>query len=90
MKTSRNNPQAIEQYLSGNISGVDALLFRARLLTDPDLRRNLALQKKTYALVQLYGRRQLKSRLEALHQQLFSDPTKKSFQQQVLQYFTKP
>lgn len=90
MKTSRNKAQAIEQYLSGQLSTAEALVFRARLLTDPDLRRDLALQKKTYDLVRLYGRRQLKSRLEALHQQLFRDPAKESFQQQVRQYFTKP
>ena len=68
----------------------EALLFRARLLTDPDLRVTVAQQKKAYALVQQYGRQQMKSRLEAIHQSLFRDPGKKGFQQQVLQYFTQP
>jgi hypothetical protein len=88
MKTSWNNPPAIERYLSGTLSTGGALLFRARMLTDPDLRRNVALQKKTYALVQLYGRQLMRSRLEVLHQKLFRDPEKKIFQAQVLQYFT--
>jgi hypothetical protein len=89
MKTSWNNAQAIEHYLSGALSTAGALLFRARLLTNPDLRIKVAQQKKAYALVQLYGRKKFKSRLEAMHQQLFSDPEKKNFQQEVLQYFTK-
>jgi anti-sigma factor RsiW len=89
MKTSWNKAQAIEKFLSGTLPAADALLFRARLLTDPELRRLVALQQKTYALVRLYGRQQMKARLEALHRQLMGDPTKKTFQQQVLQYFTK-
>ena len=89
MKTSWNKPQAIEKFLSGTLPAAEALVFRARLLTDPELRRLVALQQKTYALVRLYGRQQMKVRLEALHRQLMGDPTKKTFQQQVLQYFTK-
>jgi hypothetical protein len=90
MKTSPTNAQAIERFLSGSLSTAGNLLFRARLLTDPELRVQVAQQKKVYALVQLYGRRKIKSRLEAIHQQLFSDPAKKSFQQQVLHYFINP
>ena len=90
MKTSWNNPRTIERFLSGALGTGEALLFRARLLTDPDLRITVAQQKKAYALVQQYGRQQMKSRLEAIHQSLFRDPGKKGFQQQVQQYFTKP
>jgi anti-sigma factor RsiW len=90
MKTSWNKSQAIERYLLGTLPLADALLFRARLLTDPELRQNVALQKETYALVQHYGREKMKTRLEALHRRLFQDPAKKSFQQEVLHYFNKP
>jgi hypothetical protein len=90
MKTSPNNIQAIEQYLSGTLSPAGALLFKARLLTDPKLRIKLALQKKVYALVQHFGRQELRSRLEVIHQNLFQDPDKKSYQQEVYRYFTKP
>jgi hypothetical protein len=89
MKTSWNNPRAIERFLSGALSTGESLLFRARLLTDPDLRITVAQQKKAYALVQQYGRQQMKTRLEAIHQSLFRDPEKKGYQQEVLQYFTK-
>jgi anti-sigma factor RsiW len=87
MKTSWKKTQTIEQYLSGTLSPTGSLLFRARLLTDPGLQRDVALQQKTYDLVRLYGRQRMRTRLEALHRQLFRDPEKKSFQQQVLQYF---
>jgi hypothetical protein len=90
MKTSPNNTRAIEQYLTGSLNPVGALLFQVRLLTDPGLRANLAEQKQVYALVQRFGRQQLRSRLEMIHRDLFQDPKHKSFQQEVYRNFTKP
>jgi len=90
MKISWNNIETIEQYLSGNLKTVEALLFKARLLIDPVLRQQVILQEKTYALVRLFARREIKSRLDRTHRKLFNHPEKKAFQQSILQLFSKP
>ena len=89
MKTSWNNIKAIEDYLSSTLPKADALLFDACLLLDPALRLNVALQKKTYALVQLFARRKMKANLEVMHQKLFRDSKKKTFQDEIQKLFPK-
>jgi len=89
MKTSWNNIETIEQYLSGNLEAEEALLFKAKLLTDPFLRLQVTLQVKTYALVRLFARKEMKTKLEKTHQKLFRNPDKDAFQQSILQLFSK-
>jgi hypothetical protein len=83
MKTSSNNTPLIEQYLRGELAPADRLLFEARLLLSPALRTTLHLQKKTYLLVKMYHRKKVQEELEAIHRQLFSDPAKRVFQQNI-------
>jgi len=90
MKTSWNNIRTTEQYLSGNMNTEETLLFKAKLLTDPVLRLQVALQEKTYQLVRLFARKEMKAKLEITYQQLFHNPEKQAFQQSILQYFIKP
>jgi hypothetical protein len=63
------------------------LLFDARLLLNTDLQANVSAQKQVYTLVQQYGRRQLKQEIEAVHQQLFTQPEHLSFKQKIARIF---
>ena len=90
MKTSWNNIKTIEQYLSGNLKTEEALLFKAKLLTDPALRLQVALQEKTYHLVRLFARKEIKAQLEITHRKLFRNSAKEAFTQSILQLFSKP
>ena len=87
MKTSSNNTRLIENYLLGKLSPGDKLLFEVRLLLDRKLRIDLYFQKEAYALVKMYHREKLKEELDMLHQQLFNDPDKIVFQQNIYQLF---
>ncbi len=88
MKNSRTETKEIESYLHGNLPTGEKLLFKAKILLDPVLRTNVFFQKKTYALVQQYGRRKMKQDLEKAHQNLFRDPTKTAFQNEINNLFT--
>jgi hypothetical protein len=89
MKTFLNNSRTTERYLLGKIDPSERFLFEARLLIDPGLRMDLQAQKEAYALIKMYHRKKLKEELENLHQQLFRDPDKAVFKQQIIQLFKK-
>ncbi|HMI05775.1 MAG TPA: hypothetical protein VK541_25025 [Pedobacter sp.] len=88
MKTSSNETRLIEAHLLGKTPAEERLLFEARLILQPDLKQNMYWQQKTYHLVQLYGRQQLKKEIEQVHQALFSPATPhQSFRQKILKLF---
>lgn len=87
MTTSSNNTRLIEKYLQGEMGPADKFLFEAHLLINPELRMNVHAQKTAYALVGMYHRKKLREELEAIHRQIFSDPEKAVYQQQVYQLF---
>lgn len=87
MRTSLNNTAQTEAHLLNKQHPGDALLFDARLLLDTDLQANVSAQKQVYTLVQQYGRRQLKQEIEAIHQQLFTQPENLSFKQKIARIF---
>lgn len=89
MKTSWNNPKKIEQFLNGHLTTPENLLFKARLLIDPIFRKNVAAQQKTYALVKQYCRQKLKNQLENIHRNLFNNPTKTEYQQEINNIFNQ-
>lgn len=88
MKTSREISQ-IENYLSDGMDPASKLVFEARLLIDPVLRSRVQCQRRVYAIIRQSGRRQLKAELEHVHRQLFSDPSRKKFQHEIYQLFSK-
>ena len=53
MRTSLNNIKQTEDYLSGQMSAGDSLLFKAKMLIDPSLRLSVVMQQKTYLLIRL-------------------------------------
>jgi hypothetical protein len=87
MRTSLNEIKETENYLDKKTTGSDALLFEARLLTQPSLRLDVHLQRKLLRLVQLFHRKKVRQDLETIHQQLFADPEKVAFRQSILQLF---
>lgn len=89
MRTSYNNTHQIEEFLLGQMLVADRLLFEARMLLSPALRRDVYFQKKAYLLVKMYHRQKVKEELETLHRQLFSNPAERTFQESVMQWFKK-
>jgi hypothetical protein len=87
--TSWNETEQIEAHLLGQHDAGNALVFEARMLLDPELSDKLAWQKKSYSIIQTYGRRQLKKEIEAVHQKLFTQPEHTSFSQKIRRLFTK-
>ncbi|UZR99377.1 hypothetical protein [Chondrinema litorale] len=87
--TSLTEIQEIEAYLQGKMQAEDQVVFEAKMLIDENLKDNVFWQKHTFELVQFYGRKNLRNRLETVHQQLFTKPQHKSFRQKVLQLFSK-
>lgn len=89
MTTSWNETQQIEAVLLGTAQPGDMLLFEAKMLLDQDLADKMCWQKKTYALIRQYGRKQLKAEIEAVHQQLFTQPANRVFSDKIKALFSK-
>jgi hypothetical protein len=87
MKISWNNTRIIEAYLQGSLPVSDRLLFEAKLLLSPALRKDLYFQRKTLALLKMYHRKKQKEEMEIMHQEIFNDRDKESFQQNIHQLF---
>ncbi|AHM58379.1 hypothetical protein D770_00525 [Flammeovirgaceae bacterium 311] len=87
MRTSLNNIRQTEAFLHAQLPPQEAILFEARLLTDPLLRLNLRLQQKAYSLIRMYYRKKLKEEVSDVHEQLYNDPQQSAFKQQIQQLF---
>ena len=89
MRTSLNKIFETEQYLQGRLAPEDQLVYDARLLVDADLNEQTRWQQHTYEVVRAYGRIQLKSRLEKIHEQLMTQPQHSSFRNKILNIFSR-
>jgi hypothetical protein len=89
MRTSLNEIELAEKFLAGKMDPAESLLFRAKMLIDPALRLNVLSLKKTYAVIRFYGRKKLKSDLQTIHNELFNDPDKHQYQQDIHLLFSK-
>lgn len=87
MKTFLNNALLIEQYLQEKLSTGDRLLFEARMIVNPALRKDLNYQKKVYSLIRDYHRQLLKADIEAIHTKLFNDARNLEFRHTIEQIF---
>lgn len=87
MRTSLNEIKEIEQHLMGNTPSDVALVFEAKVLTQPALRMHVHLQQKISRLVKLFHRKRMKQDLDKMHDQIFTDPLKSKFRQQITQLF---
>jgi len=90
MTTSWNETRHIDLHISGKADTGDALLFEAQLLLDPALHDKVLWQKRTYAIINNYGRAQLKNEIEAVHQKLFTAAEHLSFSQKIRRLFKNP
>lgn len=89
MRTSLNNLQLTEDCLLGRASGEQRVLFEANLLLNPVLREDVRWQRKTYLIIREYGRQQLRTELEQVHQALFTAPQHRTFRERVFEFFRK-
>ncbi len=89
MRTSLIETQQIEAHLLQLSEPGDALVFEARLLLEPELRDKMQWQNQTYHIIRQYGRDQLKQEIEAVHQQLFTEPKHAGFRQKIMRLFSK-
>jgi len=88
MRTSLVETEQIEAYLLQLSDPGDSLVFEARLLLEPGLHEKLQWQKETYHMVSIYGRDQLKKEIDAVHQNLFTQPEHTSFSHKIRRLFT--
>jgi hypothetical protein len=87
MRTSLNKIKETEDFIFKRMKPDDALLFKARLILDPVLRMQLALQRKVYTLIRLYGRKNLKTEIISVQENIFST---NEFREEIDQLFLKP
>ena len=89
MRTSLNEIKQTEQFLQGQLTTEDTLLFEAKLLTNPLFKLNMLAQKKVYQLVKLYQRKKIKTEVETASKHVFSDPEKTAFQSTIHNLFNE-
>lgn len=89
MRTSLNEIRQNEAYLLHNMEPGDALAFGAEMMVNKRRRVDLAIQEKLYAVVRLYGRKQLRAEIEQVHQELFQNPVHASFRGKIARIFRR-
>ena len=89
MRTSLNNIKEVDDHLLGLSAPQDNLLFEAKMIINPELSANVFWHKQTLNLVQQYGSKQLRADIEAVHQQLFTQPEHRSFRETILRFFKR-
>lgn len=87
MRTSLLETQRIEQHLLQVTDPGEQLLFQAEIILDPHLHEKAQAQQEAYALIQRYGRQQLKEEIASVHAQLFTSPLHSRFKQRILRLF---
>lgn len=89
MRTSLNNIKEIDDHVLNQSAPQDALLFEAKLIIDPELKYKVMWHKQTLSIVNQYGRNNLRTIIENVHQQLFTQPEHLTFKQKILRLFNK-
>lgn len=87
MRTSLSEIKEIEKHLLLTDTPENQLVFQGRLLLEPTLKENTAIQKTIYDLVQAYGQRELKKEIQKVQTELFTDPSCQWFQNVVSKIF---
>jgi hypothetical protein len=73
MRKPLHDIQETEHYLLNRMDEPDRLLFEAKMIIDPLLKINAVYQKKTYAIIRWFARKQQKIRLESVCNRVMSD-----------------
>ena len=87
MKISLNNTILIENYLLGNLSPADRLLFEIKLMLNRQLRIDMYYQQRAHLLIKMYHRKKLKEEFASMHDRVLSDPKNKKFRENILCLF---
>ena len=82
-----NEIAEIEKYLFKNLSPEKNILFQAKAILDRELNRKVLLQKRVYDLLKLFNRNELKKQAEEVLSDLFGDPERTSFKNEVSAIF---
>lgn len=89
MRTSLTELERIENFLLQKSDHGERLLLEAQLKIDASLAEKVRWQRKTYQILQQYGRHQLRKEIHAVSQQLFTAPKHSGFKQKILSIFKK-
>ena len=89
MRTSLNNIKAIDDYLLGDISPAEALLFEAKIILSSELREDVLHQQSTHSIIRQYGRQSIKAEIKAVQQTLVTAPQHQRFMQRIVNLFKK-
>jgi len=89
MKTSLNELRLIEHYLLSDERDGESFLLEAKMILQPELKQQVYWQNKTYQMVRDYGRKQLKTEIDNIHETLFNTDAHQSFRQKVMRLFSK-
>jgi len=87
MRPSLTDIQQGDRYLHGHMPQDEAAVYEARLLTNDTLKEHTHFLQKTFALLRIYHRRQLRAEAAAVQQRLFTDPKHTAFQQNIRRLF---
>ena len=87
MRTSLNDIQLIEKYIHQELPMEDRLVFEAKMIINPFLKKNVFWQKKIHYLLSYYHKRKLKNEMEKIHRLVFNDPANATFRKNILQLF---
>lgn len=87
MRTSLNNIRETEEYLFDILTPVERLIFNARMLVNPLLRRDTHFQQKAYRVIRHYGRKKLREEIGAVETRMFNDGDARSLQSQISKIF---
>jgi hypothetical protein len=87
MMTSLNNIRDIEQFLQGEMSLEDSLVFKAKMIVNPGLKFQVTLQNKLHKLIISYGRKQIKNEIQSAEAKVFTSDEHLSFQTNITGIF---
>ena len=87
MRTSLTDIQQTESYLTGGLATGDALVFEARLLTDPVLKSNMGYQQKAYKLLRFFHLKLVREEVTEVDGLIFSSEDNKGFVKQIQSLF---
>jgi hypothetical protein len=70
MMGDANLDDIIEQFVLGTLEGNQLIEFQSKLLADPELKNEVALQQDLIGNIKTYGRKELREKLDVLHNRL--------------------
>lgn len=67
--------QEIDRYIFHRMPPTDRLVFRARMILQPELKEKVRLQRKTHVFLRWCSRKEKKDELTSLYTRLMNDTT---------------